>query len=475
MLKHSEATFSKKALRRHFPRYVPNEVVITTVPGARNDDLPHYLNVAAGMAPSVANFGDNSIDAVFQRINLSTRSISRVFVPHVTARAVSPKDGARALAHSRIMADYQEDEHRLGLDRTYRIGFGHSVENIHQVCHALRESKAIEDARPNRIAEACTRPDDEFYGDQWGLQAINCEPGWELETGHPEVLIAIVDSGIDLQHEDLEDKLSQGYDFVDYQGPRFWPYYALGDYRVRDEDPDDDNGHGTHCAGIIGAIANNGTGVCGVSWGGILLPVRVMFSAYSWLGGYTTGIGTDTDIDAGIKFAVDSGASVINLSLGGPEPSHEKVLEYAHEQKVCVICATGNENSNDPSYPASHPTTLAVGAVDQSLSRADFSNYGSAYNRFVMAPGVEIESTYKDNSYESLGGTSMATPFVSGLAGLILSYAKRAEKVLGPDEVYEIIRATARPLGTGKGDTFHGEGLVDVKAALEGTKEKCGC
>jgi len=115
-----------------------------------------------------------------------------------------------------------------------------------------------------------------------------------------------------------------------------------------------------------------------------------------------------------------------------------------------------------------------VGAVDEGLRRARFSNYGPNYNRFVVAPGVDIASSYKDNTYEYLSGTSMATPFVTGLAGLIVSMARRNDRQLSADDVYEIIRETARPLGPAKGDTFLGEGIVDVKAALEATKERIG-
>jgi subtilisin family serine protease len=109
------------------------------------------------------------------------------------------------------------------------------------------------------------------------------------------------------------------------------------------------------------------------------------------------------------------------------------------------------------------------------LNRASFSNYGSAYYKFVMAPGVEIASTYKDNSYIYLQGTSMATPFVTGLVGLIVSLALRSGQQLSVDDIYKIIRQTATPLGSGKGNVFNGEGLINVPAALEAAKKKLSC
>jgi subtilisin family serine protease len=184
-----------------------------------------------------------------------------------------------------------------------------------------------------------------------------------------------------------------------------------------------------------------------------------------------TSVGTDIDIDAGIKYAVDAGANVINLSLGGESPSHEAVLQYAKDQNVCVLAATGNENSSSPSYPGSNPNVLAVGAIDTGFNRASFSNWGPNFNLFVMAPGVQIASTFKENGYVYLQGTSMATPFVSGLAALILSLAKRNGKSLTADDVYRIIRESATPMGSGKGDIFFGEGLVNAQAALAKTKE----
>jgi subtilisin family serine protease len=159
------------------------------------------------------------------------------------------------------------------------------------------------------------------------------------------------------------------------------------------------------------------------------------------------------------------------LSLGGDEPSHEAVIQYAYDQDVCVIAATGNDYSSDPHYPGANGNVLAVGALEPNLTRAEFSNHGPAFNKFVMAPGVDIASTYKGNDYVYLQGTSMAAPFVTGLSALLLSYAKRNGKSLKPDEVFRIIRETATPLGTGKGDFFCGEGLVNAKAALDKTSE----
>ena len=467
-----------KRILREPPRYAPNQVVITTVPQARNDDLPHFLNVAAGSNTS-SSFGDSSIDSVFYRMGLRARSISRVFVPRVATSVLAASGTNLAgMAAATIPANYESDEDSIGLSRTYKIDFETDV-NVPQTCQELETSSAISRASANWLSEIYARPSDEFYGFQWGLQAISAEAGWDIETGHSDVIIAIVDSGVDLRHEDLEGKLLPGRDFVDAPsdlGPRFTP---LGDYQTRDFDPNDEDGHGSHCAGISAAITNGGTGVAGVCWGGKILPVRVMFRVRDNFNGSETSVGLGTDISAGIKYAVDSGAHVINLSLGGyGEDSYASVLQYARDRNVCVVAATGNDDRNNPpnpSYPAANPNTLAVGAIDESQNKASFSNYGTGYAPFVMAPGVRIASTYRDNGYVYLDGTSMATPFVAGLAGLIVSLGLRSNKPFTVDDVFEIIRESATPLGSGKGDPFFGEGLINVFEALTAARQRLQC
>ena len=450
--------------------HVPNEVLLTTVSKARNDKLPHYMSVAAGVAAPEASFGEANIDSVFLRFGARPTSVARAFLPQSVVSKACKAEMA-SLTGDPIGSTYEKDEDRAGFARTYRVSFETEI-NVHRVCEELSRSSAVECACPNHIRSALVSPSDEFYGFQWGLTAINCEPGWDIEKGHDGLIMAIVDSGIDLNHDDLSGKTVSGFDFVNV--PRYldWRYMSLGDYRQRDPYPNDEDGHGTHCAGIAAAASNNDRGVVGVCWGGGILPVRVMFRAYDWWKNEETSIGTDADIDAGIKFAIDAGAHVINLSLGGPSPSHERVLDYAHDRNVCVIAATGNDNSSAPSFPASNPNVLAVGAVDQGLSRAWFSNYGAAYNDFVMAPGVQIASTYKENAYVYLQGTSMATPFATGLAGLIVSRALRSGRQFSADDVYAIIRESASSLGSGKGDPFFGQGLINVEAALKLANER---
>ena len=227
-------------------------------------------------------------------------------------------------------------------------------------------------------------------------------------------------------------------------------------------------------AGTIACASNNNEGVVGLCWGGRLQPVRVMFRA-QYPDGEVHSIGTAADIDAGIKYAVDSGAHVINLSFGTTSEAHEDVLRYAHERGAAAFAATGNEDTTDPRWPAVwSDLCLAVGAVDSDLKRASFSNHGEAYGPFVVAPGVGISSTTPGSHYQNRSGTSMATPFVCGVAGLVQSVALRAGRRFDPDAMYDILRTTARPLGGGRGDPETGQGLIDARAAVEAAQARLG-
>ena len=451
--------------------FLSNEVVVRLWRPAPLD-IPHYLWVATRKSPPVTSFGDSDLDDTLARLGPRPFSIVRVFAPRSTVEAAirrsgSPDGGARALRDSGSAARYETDEERLGFSRTYRITFDRPVDVL-GICRGLAALDVVESARPNYLRYGARRPDDPLYAEQWGLGVINAEAGWDVETGHPDVMIAIVDSGVRADHEDLAPKLMNGYDFVDYTDDPGPKYQLLGDYQQRDDDPADDMGHGTEVAGVAAANTNSCKGIAGMCWGGRILPVRVLFRRRPLSTHVSEAVGTETDIDAGIKFAVDAGAHVVNLSLAGSEPGDPSVLQYARERQVCVVAATGNDGADIPMYPAADPTVLAVGAVNHQLARSECSNYGSSYGKFVMAPGVDIKTTtYAESPYEYASGTSVAAPFVSGLAALIVSLGMRRSNRPKVEAVLAIIRETAKPGdGTTKDDPETGEGLIDAGAAL---------
>ena len=314
---------------------------------------------------------------------------------------------------------------------------------------SLRARDDVLYAEPNYVVHALeTIPDDVDYGAQWGLTKIRAPRAWDIVTGTNSTIIAIVDSGIDLDHPDLScaGKLTAGYDFVN-----------------RDDNPDDDHGHGTHVAGIAGACTDNNLGVAGMSWGVRLMPVKVLDAS---------GSGSYSDLAAGIIYSVDHGAQVINLSLGGIFDSQTMFdgAQYAHDHGVLVTAAAGNCAAggsrcngyvNPIMYPGAYTTTLAVAATDLVDNHAYFSEYHPYVD--VAAPGVGIWSTYLGGGYTSKSGTSMATPFVSGLAGLIRS----VDPALTRDEIQGIIESTAEDLGAPGKDNEFGHGRIDAWRALE--------
>jgi thermitase len=300
----------------------------------------------------------------------------------------------------------------------------------------FEESENVIYAEPNYILLQ-NQVNDQFYQRyQWNLPAIGTEEGWELTQGSKHVKIAVIDTGVDLEHPDLARRLLKGYNVL-----------------ANNNRPDDDNGHGTHVAGIIASETNNGQGVAGITWYNPIMPIKAMNEQ---------GYGSSFDIAKGIRWAVDNGADVINLSLGNYQPSSvlKEVVDYAFSKNVILVAASGNDNSNQPSFPAAFPEVLSVGAVGWDGRRAPFSNYGTYMD--VAAPGISIASTYPGGQYAALSGTSMAAPHVTALAGLIRSINPK----LTSTEVMDIIIRTTRDAGQPGPDVYYGSGVVDIVEAL---------
>lgn len=329
------------------------------------------------------------------------------------------------------------------------LSIGEEIEGLHvrrvavppgqeqAMVERLSQDPRVEYAELDYLVFATIIPNDTEYYRQWGPAKIQAPAAWDLTVGDSDVTIAIVDTGVDLNHPDLDDKIVAGWDFVNDDS------YAW-----------DDHGHGTHVAGIAAAETNNGDGVAGISWGALIMPVKVLDDQ---------GDGYYSDVAEGILWACDHGAEIINLSLGGSEPSStlQDAVEEAHDDGCLMVAAAGNGGGYGVDYPGRYPETIAVAATDQSDSRASFSDYGSQID--VAAPGVAIYSTLWDNTYGWKDGTSMAAPHVSGLAALVWSMCPNLTNA----EVQDVIENTADDLGPPGWDIYYGWGRINALAAVE--------
>lgn len=297
----------------------------------------------------------------------------------------------------------------------------------------------VEWAEPNYVDEVQSIPNDAYFSGQWGLSKILAPQAWDLEFGQTSpVVVAVVDSGVDLDHPDLRNKLMGGYDFVN-----------------NDSVPEDNVGHGTQMAGIIAAQTQNGIGIAGTSWLSIIMPVRVR----DRLGG-----GTHRQMYEGFVYAVNHGARIINYSASGAHSNLKRAaVDYATSQGVLVMAPSGNDNLGTPQYPAAYDSVIAVGSTNINDERESTSNYGSYLD--LAAPGVDILSTYAGGGYSYSTGTSGSAAFVSGLAALIWSRNPN----LSPGQVRQLIEHYADDLGPVGVDQFFGHGRINAFRSVANT------
>jgi thermitase len=301
---------------------------------------------------------------------------------------------------------------------------------------------------PNMVFKAQFVPNDPYYSNQWALPRIQADWAWNKTTGNSSIIVAVIDTGIDYNHPDLKNNyVALGYDWVN-----------------NDNDPLDDNGHGTHVSGIIGAVLNNAVGIAGVA--------QVSIMAEKALN--STGYGFEIDLAYAIIDAVDQGARILSMSWGSDYDSfliHDAV-QYAYGHGVLVVAAAGNSNLNSKFYPAAYDEVVAVAATDQFDTKAAFSNWGSWIA--VSAPGVHVYSTMPtyhvalndegyDMDYDYLSGTSMACPHAVGVAALIWSRFPSATA----NWVRGQLSFTADDLGGPGFDVVYGAGRVNARKAVE--------
>lgn len=303
---------------------------------------------------------------------------------------------------------------------------------------------AIELPEEVSLAATSVAATDPLRSEQWALGNLGIESAWTRSRG-AQVDIAVIDTGVAATHPDLRGKVCSG---VAYLGGNGVAQTGKG--------ATDPHGHGTHVAGIAAASAGDGVGIAGVAPDARIMAIRVMDAQ---------GRGHTADVARGITWAVDHGAEVINLSLGGPDtPSMRIAVEYALSNGVVVVAAAGNDGAglNDPSYPAAYDGAIAVASYDRNGTVSSFSTRGAYVD--VAAPGSWILSTLNTGSWGRMSGTSMATPHVAGIAALLI--AQQPNRT--PAQVRERLESTAVDAGDPGPDPAYGVGRVRPVAALGG-------
>ncbi|MEA3355244.1 MAG: S8 family serine peptidase [Patescibacteria group bacterium] len=267
-------------------------------------------------------------------------------------------------------------------------------------------------------------------GYDWGIDRIQAPETWEI-TQASGIKIGIIDTGIDYNHPDLDQRYAGGHDFVN-----------------NDSDPYDDNGHGTHVAGIVSAEIDN-YGIIGVAPKALIYSLKILSS---------DGTGFTSDMIKAIRWAIDNNLQVLNFSLGSNRDSKilKEILLEAESKNILLVAASGNEYGHDLLYPAAYNSVIAVGAIDKNNKFASFSSTGSE----LVAPGVSVISTIPNGKYDSLSGTSMASPHVTGTIALMLSNNKTA--------IREILHNTSIDLGDKGVDQYYGYGLINAMSATLG-------
>ncbi len=305
----------------------------------------------------------------------------------------------------------------------------------------LEAIPGVQYVEPNYIYHAFANPNDPGYSQQYGVRRIQANLAWDIWQPQTTRYIAIIDTGIDYNHSDLRNK------FRRLANGQIYGYNTLNN----STNANDDNGHGTHVAGIAAAEINNGIGVAGVAgWNPNvpnsnqyvqLMPVKVLNA---------NGSGTLTSVANGITWAADNGAHVLSMSLGGSSGSStlSNAVTYAWNRGCVLVAAAGNGGSSSPQYPAYYTNVIAVAATDQNDRLTYFSQYGSWVD--IAAPGGSIYSTYRGNSYATLSGTSMACPHVSGVVALVWSHAPN----LSNQQVRTIVEQNVDPYQPYSGRTI---------------------
>ncbi len=412
-------------------------------------------------AQPLASAQDRSVDV--ERILENGYAPDTILVQFKPEAAQSAVDAiTRTLEMKRVRFFEQID---VGV---YRI----PVDQVLNTVDALGVFPEVAFAEPNYIRRTLFVPNDPRYGEQWGFPKINAPAAWDITLGSSDVIVAVIDTGMDQDHPDLTnqrwintDEIAGndvdddnngyvddrfGYDFF---GNALFGIIPPGE-AAEDNDPEDDHGHGSHTSGTVAAATDNLTGVAGTASGCRVMVVRALGTIF--------GMGYSSDIINAIFYATDNGAHVISMSLGSTAFSTAELTAavYAENNDVLVVAAAGNGGNTEMNYPAGYPTVMAVSATTSVDGLASFSTRGA--NIDVGAPGQNILSTTLGAGYQKMDGTSMACPHAAGVCALVKSQFPTATAA----QVRQMVRNGADDLGATGWDPNFGDGRIDALGAL---------
>lgn len=394
-----------------------HEIIVQYKEGTTPEDVAHAVDEKAKVASQ----------PLIGRARIAAENATNIILGNQTPEEVQEQYATVKSETGTVMSDnlLETSKRPTPLENAQVV----TIENPSELSSALSSYTAlptVEFAVPNGVKTSIDTPNDPGFSQQWDMPRIQAPEAWSIAKGSDSVKVAVIDSGVDYNHQDLAQHVIKGKDFFN-----------------NDDDPMDDCGHGTHVAGTVGAVTNNGIGVAGVNWNVKILAVKA-------LGVYGAQCaGNDSGIIQAIHYAADNGAKVMNLSIGGNSPcgAYQEAMTYAKNAGVTVIVAAGNSNTDaSSSSPANCSDVMTVGARGLSDARASYSNYGSLV--VISAPGGDappctsancIYSTWPNNQYKAISGTSMAAPHVAGAAGLLLS----VDPSLSPDRVKSILISTS--------------------------------
>lgn len=454
-------------------KFVPNEIIVK-FSGATADTIGKQLEIdisTRGLKLSKdldelnARYRVTRITPLFKNFEKKRQRVTALLKKDKSLLSEKEKHIIRRLERSPKGATVPD------LSSIYKIQLElEEWQSLEEVVAAYNQDPDVEYAEINYIVSICVIPNDTHYPIQWPLnntgqdypnessgfshgtagRDIDAPEAWDISTGDSKIIVAVVDTGVDYNHRDLQSNMwingseIPGNGMDDDRNGYIDDIYGY-DFVNNDSNPIDDEGHGTHCSGTIAAKGDNGLDIAGVCWN-----ARVM--ALKFLGSDGSGYGSDAE--TAFYYAVDNGADVISNSWGGGDhmQSMQDAIDYAHSQGVIMVAAAGNDSSDSPQYPAYYEHVIAVAATDSDDNKASFSNYGDWVD--IAAPGVDIlslraegtsGSTVHDDYTAIASGTSMACPHVAAACVLLLS----ANPLLTCDEIYGILTETADPISPG--------------------------